>query len=162
MTQQQIHELLGISTRTLRHWKSTNRKELYTLLEKLDYQSVQGLINNNSQEDIIHILENEDYYNDQREFERKLYDILTSKIDVNILLKLSKDRTLSLKARARAAYLYSFLTKKVAKLNFKTKPNVGFFHGNKEKTENGLARMYGLTNGIDMQRFNQYKMTGSF
>ena len=162
MTQQQIHELLGISTRTLRHWKSTNRKELYTLLEKLDYQSVQGLINNNSYEDIIHILENEDYYNDQREFERKLYDILTSKIDVNILLKLSKDRTLSLKARARAAYLYSFLTKKVAQLNFKTKPNVGFFHGNKEKTGNGLARMYGLTNGIDMQRFNQYKMTGSF
>jgi len=162
MTQQQIHELLGISTRTLRHWKSTNRKELYTLLEKLDYQSVQGLINNNSYEEIIHILENEDYYNDQREFERKLYDILTSKIDVNILLKLSKDRTLSLKARARAAYLYSFLTKKVAQLNFKTKPNVGFFHGNKEKTGNGLARMYGLTNGIDMQRFNQYKMTGSF
>ena len=63
MTQQQIHELLGISTRTLRHWKSTKRKELYTLLEKLDYQSVQSLIDNNSYEDIIHILENEDYYN---------------------------------------------------------------------------------------------------
>ena len=27
---------------------------------------------------------------------------------------------------------------------------------------NGLARLYGLTNGIDMARFNQFKMTGRF
>jgi len=162
MTQQQISDLLGVSTRTLRHWKSNNRQELYTLLEKLDYDSANKLLHDNTTEELKSILENEKYFTDQREFERKLYPLLTSKLDVSKLLKLSKDRVLSLTARARAGYLYSFLTKKVAQLTFKTKPNVGFYHGNKTHTENGLARMYGLTNGIDMARFNQYKMTGSF
>ncbi len=34
------------------------------------------------------------------------------------------------------------------------KNSVGFYHGNKNKTGNGLAKLYGLTNGIDMARFN--------
>lgn len=50
----------------------------------------------------------------------------------------------------------------MVQLSFDTKVNVGFYHGNKNETGNGLARLYGLTNGIDMARFNQFKMTGSF
>ncbi len=162
MTQQQINDLLGVSTRTLRHWKSNNRQDLYNLLEKLDYESAKSLLANNSHEDLKNILENEKYFTNQREFERKLYPLLTSGLDVTLLLKLSKDRILTFAARARAGYLYTFLTKKVAQLTFKTNPNVGFYHGNTNITENGLARMYGLNSGIDMARFNQYKMTGSF
>ena len=50
----------------------------------------------------------------------------------------------------------------MTKLTFKRKVDVGFFHGNKNETGNGLARLYGLKNGIDVQRFNQFKMTGRF
>jgi predicted house-cleaning noncanonical NTP pyrophosphatase (MazG superfamily) len=162
MTQQQINNLLGVSSRTLRHWKNSNRQNLYHLLENLDFESAQNLLQNNLQEDLRMILENEKYFTNQRDFERKLYPLLTSKFDVSTLLKFSKERTLSFAARSRAGYLYSFLTNKVAKLTFKTKPNIGFFYQDKTQTENGLAKMYGLTSGIDMARFNQYKMTGSF
>ena len=162
MTQQQMNDLLGISTRTLRHWKNSNRQDLYHLLENLDYDNAKNLLQTNSNEDLKSVLENEEYFTNQRDFERKLYPLLTSGLDVSTLLKLAKDRTLSFAARARAGYLYSFLTKKVAQLTFKTKPNVGFYYGDKNQTENGLAKMYGLTSGIDMARFNQYKMTGSF
>jgi len=74
----------------------------------------------------------------------------------------AKDTTLSKEARARSAYLYSFLTDRLVELSFKTKVSVGFYHGNKNETGNGLARLYGLKNGIDMARFNQFKMTGRF
>jgi hypothetical protein len=70
---------------------------------------------------------------------------------------LAKDNTLSKQARARSAYIYSFLTDRFIELSFKTKVNVGFYYGNKNKTGNGLARIYGLTNGIDISRFNQFK-----
>jgi transcriptional regulator with XRE-family HTH domain len=161
MTQQQMNDLLGVSPRTLRHWKNSNRQNLYHLLENLDYNTAQKLLKNNVEEDLKSVLENETF-NDQREFERVLYPLLTSGLDVNLLLKYTKDRSLSFGARARAGYLYSFLTNKVAQLNFKRKANVGFYHNNKNETQNGLANMYGLKNGLDMARFNQYKMTGNF
>ena len=75
---------------------------------------------------------------------------------------MAKDTTLSKEARARSAYLYSFLTDKIVELSFKTKVDVGFYYGNKTETGNGLVRLYGLKNGIDMARFNQFKMTGRF
>ncbi len=162
MTQQQMSDLLEVSPRTLRHWKSSNRQNLYSLLEKLDYDNAKQLLGTDTNKTLEQLLENEKYYNDQREFERELYPLLTSGLDLNLLLKSIKNSKLSLKARARAGYLYSFLTKKVANLTFKTKPNVGLYYGNNNETKNGLANMYGLINGIDISRFNQYKMTGSF
>ena len=162
MTPKQMNDLFGVSDRTLRHWKNSDRKDLYHLLENLDYDNAKKLLKKDTNEDLKQLLENEKYFTNQRDFERKLYPLLTSGLDVNLLLKFTKDRTLSLVARARAGYLYSFLTNKVAKLNFKTKPNVGFYYDNKNETKNGLANVYGLTSGIDVSRFNQYKMTGSF
>ena len=164
MTQQQMHTLLDVPERTLRDWKYGNREKLYTLLETLDYEAVQTLLSMNSKEKMVQLLENEQYFSDYREFERTLYPLLVSNRDTKVWLNLAKDTSLSTVARSRAAYLYSFLTNKMVKLGFK--PNVnnkaGFYHSNKNETANGLAKIYGLRNGIDMQRFNQYKMTGRF
>ncbi len=82
--------------------------------------------------------------------------------DSRIWLELSKDTSLSKAARARAAYLHSFLTDKMVRLPFKLKAGTGLYHGNRNDNGDGLARLYGLKNGVDMSRFNQYKMTGRF
>lgn len=162
MNQQQMHTLLDVPARTLRDWKKGNRGKLYQLLETLDYEAAQKLLDMNNNLDLKRVLENEKYYNSLREFEKDLYEVLVSGRDSRVWLELSKNTTLSKEARARAAYLYSFLTSKMSKLSFKSKVDVGLFHGNKNETGNGLARLYGLRNGLDMARFNQFKMTGRF
>jgi len=162
MNQQQMHKLLDVPERTLRDWKTGNRDKLYKLLETLDYETAQHLLNINNHSDLKKLLENEEYYTSLRDFEKVLYKVLVSGRDSQIWLELSRDTSLTKEARARAAYLYSFLTKKMTQLSFKKKVNVGLYHGNKNNTGNGLARLYGLKNGLDMARFNQFKMTGRF
>ncbi len=162
MNQQQMHKLLDVPERTLRDWKSGNRGKLYKLLETLDYEVAQNLLDMNNNMDLKKVLENEQFYSSLREFEKDLYRVLVSGRDSRVWLELSKDTTLSKRARARSAYLYSFLTSKMAQLSFKSKVNIGLYHGNKNETGNGLAKLYGLRNGIDMQRYNQFKMTGRF
>ena len=162
MNQQQMHTLLDVPERTLRDWKKGNRSKLYKLLETLDYDSAKKLLDMNNNMDLKKVLENEQYYDSLRTFEKDLYALLVSGRDSRVWLDLSKDTNLSKEARARSAYLYSFLTNKMTQLSFKSKVNVGLYHGNKNETGNGLARLYGLKNGIDMARFNQFKMTGRF
>lgn len=162
MNQQQMHKLLDVPERTLRDWKTGNRDKLYKLLEILDYDTAQQLLNMNNNSDLKELLENERYYSSLRDFEKNLYAVLVSGRDSKVWFELSRDTTLSKAARARAAYFYSFLTKKMTQLSFKSKVNVGLYHGNKNETGNGLARIYGLKNGLDMARFNQFKMTGRF
>ncbi|CAA6822272.1 MAG: Unknown protein [uncultured Sulfurovum sp.] len=162
MNQQQMHTLLDVPTRTLRDWKKGNRGKLYQLLETLDYEAAQKLLDMNNNMDLKKLLENEQNYSSLREFEKDLYEVLVSGRDSRVWLELSKDTSLSKEARARAAYLYSFLTNKMTQLSFTTQVNVGLYHGNKNQTGNGLARLYGLKNGLDMARFNQFKMTGRF
>jgi hypothetical protein len=157
-----MQELLGVPERTLRDWKKNNRSELYKLLESIDYNTAKKLLAQNNNTDLKKLLENEQYYLSERDFERDLYEVLTSGRNSDVWLMLSKDTTLSKVARARSAYLYSFLTRKPTKLSFKTPDNTGFYHGNRHQTGNGLAKLYGLDNGIDMSRFNQYKTTGRF
>lgn len=162
MNQKQMHELLDVPERTLRDWKTGNRDKLYRLLETLDYETVQQLLKMNNNSDLKRLLENEKHYSALRNFEKDFYEVLVSGRDSKVWLELSRDTTLSKEARARAAYLYSFLTNKMVQLSFKRKVNVGLYHGNNNDTGNGLARLYGLKNGLDMSRFNQYKMTGRF
>ena len=162
MNQQQMHKLLDVPERTLRDWKKGNRDKLYKLLETLDYDTAQQLLNTNNNMDLKKLLENEQYFSSLREFEKSLYEVLVSGRDSKVWLELSRDTTLSKEARARSAYLYSFITNKMTQLSFKTKVNAGFYYAHKTDTGNGLARLYGLKNGIDMQRFNQFKMTGRF
>ena len=162
MNQQQMHKLLDVPERTLRDWKTGNRDKLYKLLETLDYETAQQLLNMHNDSDLKRLLENESYYSSLRSFERDLYAVLVSGRDNKVWLELSRDTNLSKEARARAAYLYSFLTNKMTQLSFKSKVNAGLYHANKNDTGNGLARLYGLKNGLDMARFNQFKMTGRF
>jgi hypothetical protein len=162
VNQQQMHRLLDVPERTLRDWKKGKRDKLYKLLESLDFDAAQNLLQASDDLDLRRLLENEHHYDSLRAFERDLYPVLISGRDTRRWLKLSKDVTLSREARARAAYLYSFLTDKMATLSFKSKVNAGFYYGNKNTNGDGLARLYGLKNGLDMQRFNQYKMTGRF
>ena len=162
MNQQQMHKLLDVPERTLRDWKKGNRDKLYKLLETLDYDTAQQLLEMNDNMDLKKLLENGEYFSSLRDFEKSLYRVLVSGRDSKVWLELSKDITLSKGARARSAYLYSFLTNKMVQLSFKTKVNVGLYHASKNDTGNGLAKLYGLKNGTDMQRFNQFKMTGRF
>ena len=162
MNQQQMHKLLDVPERTLRDWKTGNRDKLYKLLETLDYETAQQLLNMNNSSDLKRLLENEVHYRSFRDFEKDLYAVLVSGRDSKIWLELSRDTRLSKEARARSAYLYSFLTNKITRLSFKGKVNVGLYYGNKNDTGNGLGRLYGLKNGLDMVRFNQFKMTGRF
>ncbi len=162
MNQQQMHKLLDVPERTLRDWKTGNRDKLYKLLETLDYETAQQLLNMNNNSDLKRLLENERHYSSLRSFEKDLYEVLVSGRDSKVWVELSRDTTLSKESRARAAYLYSFLTNKMIQLSFKSKSHIGLYHGNKNDTGNGLARLYGLKNGLDMARFNQFKMTGRF
>ena len=162
MTQKEMQMLLNIPDRTLRDWKKGNREKLYQLLEQLDYHKAQELLDTQSYSKLRELVENEKYFSSLREFEKRLYHILVSGINSSIWLKFTKDTSLSKEARARSAYLYSFLTDNLVKLSFSKKVDVGFFHNNKTTTGNGLAKLYGLKNGIDMSRFNQFKATGKF
>ena len=128
----------------------------------MDYDTAETLLSQNDNADLKKLLENEQYYRSERDFERDLYEVLVSGRDSEVWLKLSKDTSLSKKGRARAAYLYSLLTRKPVKLSFQTPSDTGLYHGSRSQMGNGLAKMYGLLNGIDMNRFNQYKMTGAF
>ena len=160
MTQTQMVKLLGVSDRTLRSWKK-NRSNLYTLLDRLDYKQSEDLL---AQKDNMHIkklLENQDYFQDYRSFERDLFKFLVSKFDTNVLKKMAKDTTLSQEARARSAYLYTFLTKKPMKLSFSLSKKVGLYHERKQESGDGLANYYGLLSGVDANRFNQYKTRGN-
>ena len=162
MNQQQMHKLLDVPERTLRDWKTGNRDKLYKLLETLDYETAQHLLNMNNNSDLKRLLENETHYSSLRDFEKDLYEVLVSGRNSKAWLELSRDTTLSKAARARASYLYSFVTNKMTQLSFKKNVNVGLYHSNRNDTGNGLARLYGLKNGLDMARFNQFKMTGRF
>jgi hypothetical protein len=162
MKQQQMQQLLGVPERTLRDWKKSSRSELYKLLEAIDYNAAKKILAQSNNSDLKILLENEEHYLLERDFERDIYEVLISGRNSDVWLKLSRDTTLSKAARARSAYLYSFLTRKPTKLSFKTPANTGFYHQNKIQTGNGLAKLYGLENGIDMRRFNQYKITGRF
>ena len=165
MTQQEMHELFDVDTRTLRNWKKSKRSKLFNLLETLDFNEAKTLLDSHDNEDLKRLLENEHYFDNGREFEKELYKTLVSHRDSKNWLTLAKDTSLSKNARMRAAYLYTFLTNKLVKLGFKVnsdEPEVSFFYKTRPTSSNEFANMYGLKNGIDMMRFNQFKMTGSF
>lgn len=160
----QMNKLFNVDTRTLRNWKNGNRKELYTLLEALDLESAKRLLVQSDKNTYVKLLENENYYNSLLDFERELYPLLVNR-DANVWKKYANDTSLSKEARLRSAYLYTYLSKKPLKLRFqsdKYKGNVSFYHNNKVEDGDGFAKYYGLKNGLDDLRFNQYKNTGSF
>jgi hypothetical protein len=162
MTQAEMSGLLGVSTRTLQDWKNReNRSKLFALLKKLDYQSAEELLKQKDDEHFLVLLENQNHFTSFRAFEKELFKYLLSKESKQILKKMTQNTKLSKEARARAAYLYTFLTKKPIKLSFSLKNRVGLYHTRKLDSGDGLARYYGLLSGIDIKRFNQYKMTGS-
>lgn len=162
MTQVEMSNLLGVSARTLRDWKNKkNRENLYALLERLDYQSAEELLKQKENNHFVALLENQNTFTSYRDFEEELFKYLTSRGSTEVLKKMASNTRLSKEARARSAYLYSFLTNKPLKLSFTLKKNVGLYHGRTQDSGDGLARYYGLLSGVDMQRFNQYKMTGS-
>lgn len=164
MTQMQMNKLFNVDTRTLRNWKNGNRKELYNLLESLDLESAKKLLVQNDKTTYVKLLENENYYNSLLDFERELYPLLVNR-DVNVWKKYANDTSISKEARLRSAYLYSYLSKKPLNLRFKAdklKGKVSFYYNNKVEDGDGFARYYGLKNGLDDLRFNQYKNTGSF
>ncbi len=162
MTQAQMSQLLGISIRTLQAWKhKKNRENLYVLLERLDYHVAQNLLMQKDNQHLIVLLENQEHFTSYRDFEEELFKYLTSGESADILKQMAKNVNLSKEARARSAYLYSFLTNKPLKLSFTLKQRAGLYHERNQDAGDGLARLYGLLSGVDMQRFNQYKITGS-
>ena len=165
MTQEEMHKLFDVDTRTLRNWKKSKRSKLFNLLATLDFDSAKELLKMHDNEDLKKLLENEQYFDNGRVFEKELYSVLVSNRDSKNWLKLSKDTTLSYNARMRAAYLYTFLTNKLVKLGFKvdsTEPKVSFFYKTRPENGDDFSSMYGLKNGVNIMRFNQYKMTGNF
>ena len=164
MTPTQINKLLGVEVKTLNNWKNDNRTELYDLLSSLDYESAKKLLTTGNKEAYVRVLENEKYFDLQLDFEKELYPLLLNR-DVNVWKRLSRDTSLSRQARLRSAYLYVYLSKKPLKLSFnleRYKGNFSFFHKTKSEDGDGYARMFGLKNGLDNMRFNQYKNTGVF
>lgn len=161
MTQAEMSRLLDLPDRTLREWKGNNRSKLFQLLDGLDYFSAKKILEKNNREKYLMILENEKHFDSLRDFETFLYPFLLE-CDKEIWLKLSKDRTLSKPLRLRAAYLYSFLGGKKRRLRFEIEDKPPFFHKNRPESDDMLVRYYGLKNGINTMRFEQYKKTGAF
>lgn len=164
MTPRQMHKLLKVGDKTLNNWKNGTRTELYNLLSSLDYESAKKLLTMGDKEAYVKVLENEKYFDSQLDFERELYPLLLNR-DTNVWKKLAKDTSLSKQARLRSAYLYVYLSKIPLKLTFnleRYKGNFSFFHKTKGEDGDGYARLFGLRNGLDNTRFNQYKNTGVF
>lgn len=159
MTQTQMAKLLDVSDRTLRSWKERQGK-LYALLERLDLNQAEELLSQKDEQHILRLIDNQHYFQESRAFERELFKFLVSKFDVSVLKKMAKNTTLSKEARARSAYLYTFLTKKPIKLSFTLRQRVGLYHERKKESGDGLAGHYGLLSGVDANRFNQFKTKG--
>jgi len=145
---QMYNEMLTIENHKLRE---ENKK----LKELLDNRK------KTNEKHLIALLENQKYFTSYRDFEAELFTYLTSGSSTEVLKKMAKNKNLSEEARARSAYLYTFLTNKPLKLSFTLKQRVGLYHERNQDSGDGLARLYGLLSGVDMSRFNQYKMTGS-
>ena len=150
----------------LEHFETrVKRLQMYNEMLTLENQKLREELKSfkepQNEEHIKMLLENQNTFTSYRDFEEELFKYLTSRGSTDVLKKMAKNTDLSKEARARSAYLYSFLTHEPLKLSFTLKQRVGLYHGETRDTGNGLARMYGLLSGVDMQRFNQYKMTGS-
>ena len=150
----------------LEHFETrVKRLQMYNEMLTLENQELREELKSfkepQNEEHIKMLLENQNTFTSYRDFEEELFKHLTSRGSTDVLKKMAKNTDLSKEARARSAYLYTFLTNKPLKLSFTLKQRVGLYHGETRDTGNGLARMYGLLSGVDMQRFNQYKMTGS-
>lgn len=164
MTPTQMNKLLGIETKTLNNWKNGTKTKLYNLLSSLDYENAKNLLKSNDKETYVRVLENEKYFDSQLDFEKELYPLLVNR-DATVWKKLAKDTSLSKQARLRSAYLYTYLSKTPLKLTFNLKKHNGkysFFYKTKSEDGDGYARLFGLKNGLDNMRFNQYKNTGFF
>lgn len=160
MKNKQIKEIFNLDKKEVKKFN----KNLYQLLENLDYEVAKELTLKRNKEQYIKVLENEKYFTSLLDFEEELYPMLLSR-NYFLWKRYAEDISLSKQARMRSAYLYSYLTRKPLKLkfdvnDFKKKPS--FYHGNKIPDGDGIAKMYGLKNGLDNLRFNQYKNTGSW
>jgi transcriptional regulator with XRE-family HTH domain len=161
MTQKEMSELLNVPVRTLAEWKKNNRKDVYTLLHNLDLNTAKDLLKKSDETTYLKVLENEKYFDNQLDFEQYLYPLLLNR-DTKVWKKFAINKTLSQEVRVRSAYLYSYLSEEPVKLGLKLKEKVSFFHKNKTQDGDGFAKYYGLLNGLDNRRFNQFKNTGSF
>jgi hypothetical protein len=159
MTKKEMKELFGEDLEFLK-----SNKNLKNLLENLCPQRAKVLMQKVDKQTYLRILENEKYFNSQLDFEKELYPLLLDR-DTAIWKRLVNDESLSIKARLRSAYLYVYLSKIPLKLNFDMEDyrnQFSFFHKTKSEDGDGYARIFGLKNGLDNMRFNQFKNTGSF
>ena len=159
MKKKQIKKLFNIDLKTQKI-----DKNLKNLLLNLDFNRAEYLIKKANKQIFVRLLENEKYFEHQLDFEKELYALLVDR-DIKIWKKLANGKSLSKQARLRSAYLYSYLSKKPLKLNFDIEKYRGlysFFHKTKGDDGDGYARIFGLKNGLDNIRFNQYKNTGGF
>lgn len=159
MNKKEMKELFGEDLGFLK----TN-ENLKNLLDNLCPNRTKYLMQKANKQTFLRFLENEKYFDTLRDFEKELYPLLVDR-DTSIWKKLANDETLSIQARLRSAYLYTYLSKKPLKLKFdieKYRDKFSFYHGNRCKDGDGYASMFGLKNGINNMRFNQFKSTGSF
>lgn len=161
MTQQEMAMLLEVPDRTLRGWKHDHRGKLYALLENLPREEAEKLLAQAECTPYMKVLENENHFDALRDFERYLYPLLL-KTDPDVWYRLAKDRKLPERARIRSAYLYTYLTGKKLRLKLSVDEKVAFYHKNRPESEERLLRYYGLKNGLNTTRFNQFKETGLF
>lgn len=158
MKNKQIKKIFNINKKEIKKFN----KNLYQLLENLDYEVAKELTLKRTKEQYIKVLENDKYYTSQLDFEKELYPMLLSR-NYFLWKRYTEDKSLSKEARQRSAYLYTYLTKKHLELDFDFKDNeISFYHNSKTPDGDGIAKMYGLKNGLDNLRFNQYKNTGGF
>lgn len=158
MNNKQIKEIFNIDKKEVKKFN----KNLYQLLENLDIEVAKELTLKRTKEQYIKVLENDKYYTSQLDFEKELYPMLLSR-NYFLWKRYTEDKSLSKEARQRSAYLYTYLTKKHLELDFDFKDNeISFYHNSKTPDGDGIAKMYGLKNGLDNLRFNQYKNTGGF
>lgn len=159
MTKKEMKELFGEDLEFLK-----SNKNLKNLLENLCQQRAKYLIQKVNKQTFFRILENEKYFDSQLDFEKELYPLLVDR-DTAIWKRFANDESLSKQVRLRSAYLYVYLSKRPLKLNFDVEQYRGqfsFFHKTKSEDGDGYARMFGLKNGLDNMRFNQFKNTGGF
>ncbi len=160
MKQKELSELLGVSTRTLSDWKkSTKRANLVKLLSALDYTSAKILLESNSDETYLRVLENENFFDNQIDFEKQLYPLMLG--ETKKWKRFALNKKLPSHIRQRSAYIYTLVTKRKLDVIPEVK-DIPLFHKNPSLSGDGFVRLYGLKNGIDMGRFTQYKVKGTF
>jgi addiction module HigA family antidote len=139
-------------------------KHLYSEYLKLDgakrKPSFEKLFADDDVTAVAKMCDNENYFENPREFEKYVFNRLSMLHNKKLLVKLVHNRDKPEQVRKRAAYLYEFVTGEELKVEFSNTPVRLFAKSNRVAMK--MPERYSVVAGLDHKRFDQFMKTGNF